>query len=197
MAVKAQSLFLQVIKVVNMRKLKTYELGRISVDEFKKSDKLPLIVVLDNIRSLNNIGSIFRTADAFRVEEIHLCGITACPPHREIHKTALGATESVDWKYFKNSIDSVNILKENGYIIASLEQTSESTLLHDFKPSKDKKYAIILGNEVKGVDDEIINNSDFCVEIPQLGTKHSFNVTVSAGIAIYSIALSFNFLDDL
>ncbi len=178
-----------------MRKLKTYELGRISVEEYKKADKLPLVVVLDNIRSLNNIGSIFRTADAFRVEEIHLCGITACPPHREIHKTALGATESVDWHYFKNTLDSVNLLKEKGYIIASLEQAEGSIFLDEFKPIQSKKYAIILGNEVKGVDDEIINNSDVCVEIPQLGTKHSFNVTVSGGIAIYSIALSLKYLN--
>ena len=190
-----QSLFLPTIKVVNMRKLKTSELGRISVEEFKKSDKLPLVVVLDNIRSLSNIGSVFRTADAFRIEEIHLCGITARPPHREIHKTALGATESVDWSYFKNTIDSVNLLKEKGYIIVSLEQTTESIFLHNFKPSNGKKYAIILGNEVKGVDEEIINNSDICVEIPQSGTKHSFNVTVSAGIAIYSISLSLSNLN--
>ena len=159
-----------------MRKLKTYELGRISVEEYKKADKLPLVVVLDNIRSLNNIGSIFRTSDAFRIEEIHLCGITACPPHREIHKTALGATESVDWKYFKNTLDSVNLLKEKGYIIASLEQADNSILLPDFKPQNNNKYAIILGNEVKGVDEEIVNISDLCVEIPQLGTKHSFNI---------------------
>ncbi len=177
-----------------MRKLKTYELGRISVEEYKKSEKLPLIIVLDNIRSLNNIGSIFRTADAFRVEEIHLCGITACPPHREIHKTALGATESVDWKYFKNTLESVNLLKEKGYIIASLEQAEGSIILDEFKPAQGNKYALILGNEIKGVGDEVINNSDVCIEIPQLGTKHSFNVTVSCGIAIYSIALNLRYL---
>lgn len=194
MLVLIQYLFLHATKVVNMRKLKTYELGRLSVEEYKNSNKLPLVVVLDNIRSLNNIGSIFRTADAFRVEEIHLCGITACPPHREIHKTALGATESVDWLYFKTTLDSINLLKEKGYYIASLEQTDESVLLPDFKPLENTKHAIILGNEVKGVDEEIINNSDICIEIPQTGTKHSFNVTVSAGIALYDIALKIKHL---
>jgi len=189
-----QYLFLQATKVVNMRKLKTYELGRLSIEEYKKSDKLPLVVVLDNIRSLNNILSIFRTADAFRIEEIHLCGITACPPHREIHKTALGATESVDWHYFKSTLDSVNLLKERGYVIASLEQTDNSIFLPDFKPKETNKYALILGNEVKGVEDEIVSNSDYCLEIQQLGTKHSFNVTVSAGIAIYDIALKLRYL---
>lgn len=177
-----------------MRKLKTEDLGRISVEEFKKSQKLPLVIVLDNIRSLNNIGSIFRTADAFRIEEIHLCGITACPPHREIHKTALGATDSINWKYFKSTSESIDLLKEKGYLIVSLEQTDQSILLHNFQPSIDNKYALILGNEVKGVEDEIILNSDFCIEIEQLGTKHSFNVTVSAGIAIYDIALKLNYL---
>ncbi len=179
---------------MQMRKLKTEELNRISVEDFKKSQKLPLIIVLDNIRSLNNIGSIFRTADAFRIEEIHLCGITACPPHREIHKTALGATESVKWIYHKKTADSIKRLKEKNYSIISLEQTSNSTLLHDFKISRNLKYALVLGNEVNGVDDEIIEKSDFCVEIPQFGTKHSFNVTVSAGIAIYDIALKLNYL---
>jgi len=178
-----------------MRKLKTYELGRISIDEYKKADKLPLVVVLDNIRSLNNIGSIFRTVDAFRVEEIHLCGITACPPQREIHKTALGATDSVDWTYFEKTIDSVNLLKKKGYIILSLEQTNESILLPEFEPVQNKKYAIILGNEVKGVEEKIIQSSDFSIEIPQLGTKHSFNVTVSAGIAIYDIALKLRYIE--
>jgi len=177
-----------------MRKLKTEELRRISVEEFKKSQKLPLVIVLDNIRSLNNIGSIFRTADAFRIEEIHLCGITACPPHREIHKTALGATESVKWIYHKNTADSIKILKEKNYSIISLEQTNNSTLLNNFKVNPNSKYALVLGNEVNGVDDEIIEKSDFCVEIPQVGTKHSFNVTVSAGIAIYAIALKLNYL---
>lgn len=178
-----------------MRKLKTEELGRISTEEYKKSEKIPLIIILDNIRSLNNIGSIFRTADAFRVEAIYLCGITACPPHREIHKTALGASESVDWKYFKTTLETVISLKEEGYTILSLEQTEESTLLHNFQALNNTKYALILGNEVKGVDNIIIENSDFCLEIPQYGTKHSFNVTVSAGIAIYNIALNLKYLN--
>jgi len=178
-----------------MRKLKLDELNRLSVEDFKKSEKLPLTLVLDNIRSLNNIGSIFRTADGFRVEKIHLCGITACPPHRDIQKTALGATDSVDWKYFDKTIDSVKELKSEGYTILCLEQVERSTYLHDFKPEKNAKYALVLGNEVKGVDDEIIANSDFYLEILQIGTKHSFNVTISAGIAIYDIALKINYID--
>jgi len=177
-----------------MRKLKNDELGRLSVDEFKKAKKIPLILVLDNIRSLNNIGSIFRTADGFRLEAIHLCGITACPPHREIQKTALGSTDSVDWFYFEETISSINTLKEQDYLIVSLEQVEESIHLQDFEPSADKKYALVLGNEVKGVSQEIVSISDFCVEIPQIGTKHSFNVTVSAAIAIYHIALNINYL---
>jgi len=177
-----------------MRKLKNDELGRLSVEDFKKAEKIPLIVVLDNIRSLNNIGSIFRTADGFRVEAIHLCGITACPPHREIQKTALGATESVDWSYFDNTSESVKDLREKGYVIVSLEQVEESIHLQNFEPSENKKYALILGNEVKGVSQEIVSISDFCVEIPQIGTKHSFNVTVSAAMAIYHMALNINYL---
>jgi tRNA G18 (ribose-2'-O)-methylase SpoU len=166
----------------------------LSVEEFKKAKKIPLIVVLDNIRSLNNIGSIFRTADGFRVEAVHLCGITACPPHREIQKTALGATDSVDWSYFATTFESVNYLRENGYVIVSLEQAEESVHLQDFEASPDKKYALVLGNEVKGVSQEIVSISDFCVEIPQIGTKHSFNVTVSAAMAVYHIALNVNYL---
>lgn len=178
-----------------MRKLKLDELNRISVEDYKKSEKLPLTLVLDNIRSLNNIGSIFRTADGFRVEKIHLCGITACPPHRDIQKTALGATDSVEWKYFDNTLESIKELKEQGYIILCLEQVEESTYLHDFKPEKNAKYALVLGNEVKGVDDVILAYSDFYLEILQIGTKHSFNVTISAGIAIYDIALKINYID--
>ena len=177
-----------------MRKLKNEELGRMSVEEYRKSRKLPLVIVLDNIRSLNNIGSIFRTSDAFRIEEIHLCGITAQPPHREIHKTALGATESVKWSYYTDSMESIRMLKEQNYSILSLEQTDDSILLNEFEPLENTKYALILGNEVKGVDDKLIDISDFCIEIEQVGTKHSFNVTVSAGIAIYDIALKLNYL---
>jgi tRNA G18 (ribose-2'-O)-methylase SpoU len=178
-----------------MRKLKIEELGRISVEEYKRAEKLPVTIVLDNIRSLNNIGSIFRTADGFRVEKIHLCGITAIPPHREIHKTALGATESVNWEYFKETLDSIEQLKLDGYKILSLEQTDNSTPLNEFFPQSNQKYALILGNEVKGVDDSVIGKSDRCLEILQLGTKHSFNVTISAGIAIYDIALKLNYLN--
>ncbi len=178
-----------------MRKLKIEELGRISVEEYKRAEKLPVTLVLDNLRSLNNIGSIFRTADGFRVENIHLCGITACPPHREIHKTALGATESVNWEYFKDTLDSIEELKSRNYKILSLEQTLNSTPLNEFVPQANQKYALVLGNEVKGVDDSVIGKSDECLEILQLGTKHSFNVTISAGMAIYDIALKLNYLN--
>ena len=171
------------------KKLINEELNRLSIDDFKKSSKVPVIVVLDNIRSLSNIGSVFRTADAFRVEAIYLCGITAQPPHREIHKTALSATESVDWLYFKNTEDAVIQLKENDYQILSIEQVDNSILLNDFIPDNEAKYALIFGNEVKGVDDEIIRISDSCIEIPQWGTKHSLNISVSVGIILWDIVL--------
>ena len=170
-----------------MKKLTTSELNRISVNEFKNSDKNPFIIVLDNVRSANNVGSIFRTCDAFLVEEIYLCGITSFPPNKEISKTALGATESVDWKYFENTLESVSSLKEKGYTIISLEQTENSISLADFKIKKNAKYAFIFGNEVKGVDQEIIDISDTSVEIPQFGTKHSFNICVSLGITLWDI----------
>lgn len=170
-----------------MRKLKNEELGRLSVEDFKQAKKNPVVLILDNIRSLNNIGSIFRTADAFRVEAIFLCGITAKPPHREIQKTALGATDSVKWEYFEFTKDAVEVLKKIGYKILSLEQAEKSVMLHEFYPEVDENYAIVLGNEVKGVDQEIVNNSDFCIEIPQFGTKHSFNVTVSNGIVLWDL----------
>jgi len=179
-----------------MRKLKTNELNRLDIESFKKAKKKPLTIVLDNIRSLNNIGSVFRTADAFRIEQILLCGITARPPHREIQKTALGATASVDWKYFKNINDAVKKLREMGYQIIALEQADESVSLHNFMPENDKKYALILGNEVNGVSEEVVNSADYCLEIPQFGTKHSFNVTVSAGIAIWDILLKLKLLDE-
>ena len=168
-----------------MIKLKTEELNRLTVDQFKDADKNPLMLVLDNVRSLNNIGSIFRTADAFRIEGIYLCGITAKPPHREIHKTALGATESVFWKYWENGKLAVENLLAKGYEIIALEQTDHSIKLTDFKPDKTKKYALIFGNEVKGVEEGLLNLAPDCLEIPQFGTKHSFNVTVSAGIVIW------------
>lgn len=170
-----------------MRKLKNSELNRLSVDEFKDSSKTPIVVVLDNIRSLNNIGSVFRTSDAFLIEKIVLCGITAKPPHKDIHKTALGATDSVDWEYVENTVNAVTYLKEKGYTIASIEQTEKAVMLQDFKVEKNKKYAIIFGNEVKGVQQEVVNISDFSVEIPQFGTKHSFNISVSTGIVLWEV----------
>jgi len=170
-----------------MRKLKNEELGRLSIHEFKKAEKNPIVIVLDNIRSLNNIGSIFRTADAFRIECIFLCGITAKPPHREIQKTALGATESVEWVYNTETKETIEMLKVKGYKIVAVEQAENSIMLNNFIPGTDEKYAIVLGNEVKGVAQEIVNNSDFCIEIPQFGTKHSFNVTVSNGIVLWDL----------
>lgn len=170
------------------RKLKITELNRISVEAFKEADKLPLVVVLDNVRSLHNIGSVFRTSDAFRVECICLCGITAVPPHAEIHKTALGAEDTVDWKYYQNTVDVVDELKQNGYTVFSIEQAEGSTMLDKWEMDRNKKYAIVFGNEVKGVEQEVINHSDGCIEIPQYGTKHSLNVSVTAGIVIYECA---------
>lgn len=168
-----------------MRKLKNEELNRISVQTFKNTDKAPVLIILDNIRSLHNIGSVFRTSDAFKIESIALCGITACPPHREIHKTALGATESVDWKYYKNAIDLIKELKEKNIKIVSIEQADNSILLNDFKPEKNQKYAFIFGNEVMGVDENLVSLSDIVIEIPQFGTKHSLNIAVSAGMVIW------------
>lgn len=170
-----------------MRKLKNSELNRLSIEEFKKSGKTPLVVVLDNIRSLNNIGSVFRTSDAFLIEKIILCGITAKPPHKDIHKTALGATESVNWEYTESTIDAVNKLKDEGYIIVSIEQTEKAIMLQNFKIEKNKKYAVVFGNEVKGVQQEIVNLSNFSIEIPQYGTKHSFNISVSTGIVLWEL----------
>ena len=170
-----------------MRKLKNSELNRLSVEEFKKTEKTPIIVVLDNIRSLNNIGSVFRTSDAFLIEKILLCGITATPPHKDIHKTALGATESVEWEYYPSTIDAVHWLKENKYKIISIEQAENAISLQNFKPISMMKYAVIFGNEVKGVGQDIVNLSDYCIEIPQYGTKHSFNISVSAGIVLWDL----------
>jgi len=170
-----------------MRKLKNNELERLKIDEFKKADKIPLIVILDNIRSLNNIGSVFRTSDAFLIEKIYLCGITAKPPHKEIHKTALGATESMDWDYFENILELVENLQEESVEIVSIEQTVNSTMLQDFEISKNQRYAVIFGNEVKGVQQEVVTQSDFCIEIPQFGTKHSLNISVSCGIVLWDL----------
>lgn len=172
-----------------MRKLKNDELNRLSVTEYKLADKLPIVVVLDNIRSLNNIGSIFRTADAFRVESIYLCGITATPPHREIHKTALGATDSVNWEYYHSTDEAVRVLKENDYQIVAVEQTDQSILLQHFQPVKSERLALFFGNEVQGVSEKVVEVADYCVEIPQFGTKHSFNIAVSAGIILWDIYL--------
>ncbi len=169
------------------RKLKNEELNRISVDEFKSTEKTPIIIVLDNIRSLNNIGSVFRTADAFLIEAVYLCGITATPPHREIQKTALGATETVTWEHFDNTSDAIKKLKENNYKIASIEQTENSTMLNEFTLNKNEKLAVIFGNEVKGVEQEAIDISDAVIEIPQHGTKHSLNISVSCGIVIWDL----------
>lgn len=168
-----------------MKKFTTQEIERLSVGEFKEQEKLPVVVVLDNIRSQHNIGSVFRTSDAFRIESLHLCGITATPPSREIHKTALGATESVDWKYFATTAESLKSLKDLGYVIVAVEQASESVKVHEYIPKEGQKTAIILGNEVHGVDDDIMDMADICVEIPQYGTKHSLNVAVSAGIVLW------------
>lgn len=171
-----------------MHKLKITEMNRLNVEEFKHAKKIPLIVVLDDVRSLHNVGSVFRSSDAFRIEYIYLCGITATPPQPDIHKTALGAEGTVEWKYFKNTLDAVQELKNNGYFVYSTEQVENSVKLQNLKLDEDRKYAIVLGNEVKGVKQEVIDNSDACLEIPQFGTKHSLNVSVTAGIVIWEFA---------
>lgn len=168
-----------------MRKLKVTELNRISVEAFKEADKLPLIVVLDNVRSQYNVGSVFRTSDAFRVECIYLCGISATPPHQEIHKTALGAEDTVNWEYYKDTKEAILKLKSEGYYIYSIEQVEGSVMLENLQLDPSKKYAVVLGNEVKGVQQEVVDLSDGCIEIPQYGTKHSLNVSTAAGIIIW------------
>ena len=168
-----------------MRKLKLDELNRASVSEFKTQQKLPVVVVLDNVRSMHNIGSIFRTSDGFAVEAVCLCGISAQPPHREIEKTALGATQSVDWSYYANVADAITQLKYDGYRIIAIEQAENSTMLNEFSPANNEKYALVFGNEVNGVSDEVMGMADGCIEIPQFGTKHSFNIVVSAGIVLW------------
>lgn len=171
-----------------MRKLKVTEMGRMSVAEFKDSEKQPIIVVLDHVRSLYNVGSVFRSSDAFRIEGVVLCGITAQPPHPEIHKTALGAEESVNWKYFERTEDAVSWLKEQGYEVLAIEQCEGSTMLQDFTRQLDRRYAIVLGNEVKGVQQQVVDMCDGCLEIPQFGTKHSLNVSVAAGIVLWHMS---------
>ena len=180
------ALYLEEI-IMSMRKLKITELNRISTEEFKEAKKLPLVVVLDDIRSLHNIGSVFRTSDAFRIEHIYLCCIKAGHPHAEIHKTALGAEFSVEWTYVHNAVEAVDNLKSNGYIVYSIEQAEGSIMLDDLQLDKQQKYAVVLGNEVKGVGQEVINHSHGCIEIPQYGTKHSLNVSVTAGIVIWDL----------
>lgn len=171
-----------------MRKLRTIEMQRLSVEEFRESEKMPLVVVMDDVRSMHNVGSVFRTADAFRLEAVYLCGITGCPPHSEIHKTALGAEDSVSWQYFKTALEAVEELKSRGVVVLSIEQAEGSTILPQFRVESGKCYAVVLGNEVKGVHQEVIDASDGCLEIPQFGTKHSMNVSVTAGIVIYHFA---------
>ena len=171
-----------------MRKLRNNELGRISVSTFKKTTKTPIIVVLDNIRSLNNVGAVFRTSDAFLIEKIYLCGITAIPPNREIHKTALGATESVDWEHKEDTLALVKKLKSEGIVVAAIEQAENSIMLDEFSLESNKKIAIVFGNEVKGVQQEVVSESDYCIEIPQKGTKHSLNISVSCGVVLWDLS---------
>ena len=168
-----------------MKKLKLEELGRVSIDQFKTVDKLPVCIVLDNIRSLHNVGSAFRTADAFRISKIFLTGITGCPPHREIQKTALGATESVPWEYVESTSVIVKKLQEAGYKIVIVEQTSESIPLQNFNPQTNQKYCLVFGNEVNGVSDDVLAFGDVALEIPQEGTKHSLNISVCLGIVVW------------
>lgn len=170
-----------------MRKLKVTEMGRLSLAEYKASDKQPIVVVLDHVRSLYNVGSVFRSSDAFRIEGVCLCGITAQPPHPEIHKTALGAEESVSWKYFEHTEDAVSWLKQQGYKVLAVEQCEGSTMLQDFVRQPEEKYAVVLGNEVKGVQQQVVDMCDGCLEIPQYGTKHSLNVSVTAGIVLWHL----------
>lgn len=172
-----------------MRKLKVTEMMRISPQEFRQADKTPLVVVLDHVRSLYNVGSIFRTADAMRLAGVCLCGITATPPNVEIHKTALGAEETVAWKYFQRTEEAMEYLRSEGYTILAVEQCEGSTMLNDFVPDASRKYAVVMGNEVKGVQQHIVDMADGCLEIPQFGTKHSMNVSVTAGMIIWHFML--------
>jgi 23S rRNA (guanosine2251-2'-O)-methyltransferase len=170
-----------------MRKRLNEELGRKSVSEFAGSEKIPVVLILDNVRSHNNVGSLFRTADAFLIGKIYLCGITATPPHRDIQKTALGATESVEWKYFPETAEAVREVKMDGFTVVAVEQVEGAFELQDFPVLPGEKYALVFGHEVNGVAQEIVNMSDHCIEIPQFGTKHSFNIAVSAGIVLWEI----------
>lgn len=177
-----------------MQKLSLDQLGRIEVDDFKKASKLPIAIVLDNIRSLHNVGSTFRTSDAFRIEKIWLCGITGTPPHREIHKAALGATESVEWEYSKDVVKLIVDLKQSDYTVIAAEQTNQSVNLETYKPQDNKKYAVVFGNEVHGISEEVLPLLDHCIEIPQYGTKHSLNVSVTVGIVIWELYKKMNII---
>jgi len=168
-----------------MRKLKNSELNRLTIKDYKKIKKIQIIIILDNVRSLLNVGSVFRTADAFKIESIYLCGITGIPPHREINKTALGATESVAWQYFKTTLEAINYLIKKKYKIIAIEQVEKSISLYDYQVNNKYKYALVFGNEIKGIDQEIINKCDEFIEIPQYGTKHSLNISVSVGIVTW------------
>lgn len=174
------------------QKLSMEALNRLSADEFKRIEKAPFVIVLDHIRSMNNVGSFFRTADAFALEAIFLCGITACPPNKEIHKTALGSTESVDWKYFKETTEALQELKKQGFYLCAIEQVTQSVSLQDFDFQKHEKIAFVFGNEVFGVQEEVIEMCDECIEIPQLGTKHSLNVSISGGIVMWQAFSKWN-----
>ncbi|WP_282133993.1 RNA methyltransferase [Seonamhaeicola maritimus] len=175
-----------------MRKLKNSELDRLSIEGFKTAEKTPLIIILDNIRSLNNIGSVFRTSDAFLIEKIYLCGITATPPHKDIHKTALGSTDTVAWEYVENTIDLVEKLKQDGVKVCSIEQAENATMLDSFKVENNTKYALVFGNEVKGVSQDVVSASDVVIEIPQFGTKHSLNISVSCGVVVWDVFSKLN-----
>lgn len=176
-----------------MRKLKNEELGRMTNEEFKSADKLPVAIVLDNVRSMNNVGSAFRTGDAFAVKHIALCGITAQPPHREIHKTALGATDTVNWKHYASTAEAVKALKNEGYLVYAIEQADESTSLEEFQVSEGRKIALVFGNEVFGVEEEVVQEADGCIEIPQFGTKHSLNISVSIGVVLWDLVKKIKF----
>ncbi|MEI7508145.1 MAG: RNA methyltransferase [Flavobacterium sp.] len=175
-----------------MRKLENSELERKSIDDFKTAKKTPIIIILDDIRSLHNIGSVFRTSDAFLIEKIYLCGITATPPNKEIHKTALGATETVTWEHDKNVIQVIENLKKDNVLVYAIEQVENALFLNDFQPNKNQKYALVFGNEVYGVSQDAIKICDGCIEIPQLGTKHSLNISVSAGIVVWDLFQKLN-----
>lgn len=169
------------------RKLQNEELNRITAEAFKQAEKIPVVIILDNIRSQNNVGSVFRTSDAFRIEKIYLCGITSTPENREVHKTALGAEDTVDWEYARDTLSVVERLRTEGYRIFSVEQAENTTSLEHFHIDRNQKYALVFGNEVKGVQQEVIDASDGCIEIPQFGTKHSLNISVTAGIVLWQL----------